>query len=358
MKLSINKSLFENVVSSMQAFLDKKDASSITSHIYLEVKENKLLIKSTDYEIGLSVTIDDISDFIDGKATVNGVNLLGIIRRLKNDVISIETIHNNQLEIKQGRSNFKLPMYNAEEFPLFPKIEELNSLNININNLVNSMKKIIPSIDNNNPKYELNGALIDVKENKTNFVSTDTRRLSVSYLNNSSPKQAQLIIPKKAVIEIGKIFTNNEIKVNYDNTNLVIDSDNVQFFTKLINGKFPDYQRIIPSSFKYNLHIPKNEFIESIKLVTSLFANIKITFSNDKIIFESLDEDSEAKTQLDIGLSVENDFYIAANSKYLLDFLSQVNHETFKLGFNSSNLPFYLEDDKFFTIIMPIILEK
>ncbi|MCK9162482.1 MAG: DNA polymerase III subunit beta, partial [Arcobacteraceae bacterium] len=85
MKLSINKSLFENVVSSMQAFLDKKDASSITSHIYLEVKENKLLIKSTDYEIGLSVTIDDISDFIDGKATVNGVNLLGIIRRLKND---------------------------------------------------------------------------------------------------------------------------------------------------------------------------------------------------------------------------------------------------------------------------------
>ncbi|NLO17251.1 MAG: DNA polymerase III subunit beta, partial [Arcobacter butzleri] len=137
MKLSINKSLFENVVSSMQAFLDKKDASSITSHIYLEVKENKLLIKSTDYEIGLSVTIDDISDFIDGKATVNGVNLLGIIRRLKNDIISIETIHNNQLEIKQGRSNFKLPMYNAEEFPLFPKIEELNSLNININNLVN-----------------------------------------------------------------------------------------------------------------------------------------------------------------------------------------------------------------------------
>ncbi|MDY0321590.1 MAG: DNA polymerase III subunit beta [Arcobacteraceae bacterium] len=358
MKLTVNKSIFENVVSSMQPFLDKKDASSITSHIYLEVSNNSLIVKSTDYEIGLKVSINDISDCSNGKATVNGVNLLGIIRRLKNDNISVQTLANGQLEIKQSRSNFKLPMYNAEEFPLFPELQKLNKLEINIVNLVNSMKKITPSIDNNNPKYELNGALIDIKESKINFVSTDTRRLSVTYLNNSTNNSAQLIIPKKAVIEIGKIFLNNEIEVKYDETNLVISSENIQFFTKLINGKFPDYQRIIPTSLKYNLHIPKDEFIESIKLVTSLFANIKISFSNDKIIFESLDEESEAKTQLDIGLSINEDFYIAVNSKYLLDFLSQVNHETFKLGFNSSNLPFYLEDDKFFTIIMPIILEK
>ncbi|QOG12275.1 DNA polymerase III subunit beta [Arcobacter sp. FWKO B] len=358
MKLNINKSLFENVISSMQPFLDKKDASSITSHIYLEVTNNSLVVKSTDYEIGLKVIINDINNSSDGKATVNGVNLLGIIRRLKNDDISIQTLQNGQLEIKQSRSNFKLPMYNADEFPQFPKLQELNKLDINIVNLINSMKKIIPSIDNNNPKYELNGALIDIKESKINFVSTDTRRLSVTYLNNTNNSQAQLIIPKKAVIEIGKIFLNNEISVNYDETNLVIHSTNVQFFTKLINGKFPDYQRIIPSSLKYNLMIPKDEFIESIKLVTSLFANIKVSFSNDKIVFESLDEDSEAKTQIDIELNINEDFYIAVNSKYLLDFLSQVNHENFKLGFNSSNLPFYLEDDKFFTIIMPIILEK
>ncbi|MCK9337500.1 MAG: DNA polymerase III subunit beta [Arcobacteraceae bacterium] len=358
MKLIVNKSLFENVISSMQPFLDKKDASSITSHVYLEVSQDSLIIKSTDYEIGLKVVINDITDFTNGKATVNGVNLLGIIRRLKNDNISIQTLENGQLEIKQSRSNFKLPMYNPEEFPQFPQMQQLNKLDINIVNIINSMKKITPSIDNNNPKYELNGALIDIKESKINFVSTDTRRLSVAQLNNTTNAQAQLIIPKKAVIEISKIFLNDEITVSYDETNLVVNSSHVQFFTKLINGKFPDYQRIIPTSLKFNLHIPKDEFIESIKLVTSLFANIKISFSNDKIVFESLDEESEAKTQLDIGLSISEDFYIAVNSKYLLDFLSQVNHETFKLGFNSSNLPFYLEDDKFFTIIMPIILEK
>jgi DNA polymerase-3 subunit beta len=75
------------------------------------------------------------------------------------------------------------------------------------------------------------------------------------------------------------------------------------FYTKLINSKFPDYERIIPNSLKYNLSLPKNQLVESIKLVTSLFANIKITFNSTSIIFESLNEDSEAKTQIDINLN-------------------------------------------------------
>merc|ERR1711879_661718 len=111
--------------------------------------------------------------------------------------------------------------------------------------------------------------------------------------------------------------------------------------TKLINGKFPDYERIIPANLK-------NILIESIKLVTSLFSNIKITFKPNSIVFESLDEDTESKTQIDIELNIDNEFYLAVNAKYLLDFLSQTQNEDVKIGFNESNLPFYLEDEKFF----------
>ena len=88
MKFTINKQQIENIVSSMQPFLEKKDASAITSHIYLEVVNNKLNLKATDYEMGLEANIDDITDYEDGKATVNGSNLLNIIRRLKNDNIN------------------------------------------------------------------------------------------------------------------------------------------------------------------------------------------------------------------------------------------------------------------------------
>ncbi|QKF65585.1 DNA polymerase III, beta subunit [Arcobacter venerupis] len=356
MRFVITKNIFENVVSSMQPFLEKKDSSSITSHIYLEINNAKLIIKATDYEIGLESYIDNITDMIDGKATVNGSNLLGIIKRLKNEELIIEASNNN-LVIKQNKSTFKLPTYDAEEFPSLNKSENLKELSISTINFINSIRKITPAIDNNNPKFELNGALLDIKSQKINFVSTDTRRLAVSHLQNITNQETQFIIPKKAIIEIQKLFL-DEAKISYDDTNLVISNEKTKFFTKLINGKFPDYERIIPNTLKYNFPLPKNILIESIKLVTSLFSNIKITFNSTSILFESLDEDSESKTQIDIDLNIEKEFYLAVNAKYLLDFLSMSNNEKIKIGFNESNLPFLLEDDKFFTIVMPIVLEK
>ena len=356
MKFVITKNIIENIISSMQPFLEKKDASSITSHIYIEIINSSLILKATDYEIGLESHIDNINESMDGKATVNGSNLLGIIKRLKNEDIIFESINNN-LIIKQNKSTFKLPMYDANEYPALNTQENLNTLNISTINLINSIRKITPAIDNNNPKFELNGALIDIKNSKINFVSTDTRRLAISNLENMSNKESQFIIPKKAIIEIQKLFLDNAT-ITYDETNLVIANDQMKFFTKLINGKYPDYERIIPQNLKYNLSIPKNILVESIKLVTSLFSNIKITFSSNSIVFESLDEDSESKTQIDIDLNIDKEFYLAVNAKYLLDFLSQTTNEKIVIGFNESNLPFYLEDEKFFTIVMPIILEK
>ena len=320
MRFVITKNIFENVVASMQPFLEKKDSSAITSHIYLEIDNAKLIIKATDYEIGLESYIDNITDTVDGKATVNGSNLLGIIKRLKNEDIIIETSNNN-LVIKQNKSTFKLPTYDAEEFPSLNKSENLKELSMSTINFINSIRKITPAIDNNNPKFELNGALLDIKNQKINFVSTDTRRLAVSHLQNITNQETQFIIPKKAIIEIQKLFL-DEAKISYDDTNLVISNINTKFFTKLINGKFPDYERIIPNTLKYNFPLPKNMLVESIKLVTSLFSNIKITFNSTSILFESLDEDSESKTQIDIDLNIEKEFYLAVNAKYLLDFLS------------------------------------
>ena len=356
MRFVITKNIIENVISSMQPFLEKKDASSITSHIYLEITNGKLILKATDYEIGLESYIDNVNDTVEGKATTNGSNLLGIIKRLKNEDIIFE-VANNNIIIKQNKATFKLPMYDANEYPTLTKSENLKKLDISTLNFINSIRKITPAIDNNNPKFELNGALIDIKNSKINFVSTDTRRLAISYLENKDNQESQFIIPKKAIIEIQKLFL-DEATITYDDTNLVVSNDKMTFFTKLINGKYPDYERIIPQSLKYNLTLPKNVLVESIKLVTSLFSNIKISFNQDGIIFESLDEDTESKTQIDMNLDIDNNFYLAVNARYLLDFLSMTNNENITVGFNDSNLPFYLEDDKFYTIVMPIVLEK
>ncbi|MDX9744491.1 MAG: DNA polymerase III subunit beta, partial [Arcobacteraceae bacterium] len=176
MKFSTNKGKFEQVIASMQPFLEKKDLSAITSHIYIEIINDTLILKSTDYEMGLSSHIDEIENYEEGKATVNGSNLLNIIRRLKNENINFEVIDNN-LHIKQNKTSFKLPMYDANEYPNFPNMETLHKIDINIINVINSIKNITPAIDNNNPKFELNVSLIDIIDDKINFVATDTRRL-------------------------------------------------------------------------------------------------------------------------------------------------------------------------------------
>ncbi len=356
MKFSVSKSIIENIVSAMQPFLNKKDSSAITSHIYLEVQEATLILKSTDYEMGCEATVKDIQNLEPGAATVNGGNFLNILRRLKDDSINFEVIENN-LSIVQKRSSFKLPMYDPSEYPSFPKLENLHSLNIDTFNLINNIKKITPSIDNNNPKFELNGALIDIKSQKINFVATDTRRLAVANLENISNETSQIIIPKKAIVEIQKLFF-DQADIKYDETNLVISNENYTFFTKLINGKFPDYERIIPNNLKHKFELEKSILIESIKLVTSIESKIKISFSPQSVIFESLDDDSESKTQIDTQINIESDFYIAVNSKYILDFLSSTSNEKITVGFNESNLPFYLEDKNFITIVMPIVLDK
>lgn len=354
MKFSTNKGKFETIIASMQPFLEKKDLSAITSHVFLEILNNKLILKSTDYEMGLMSTIDEIKSFEDGKATVNGSNLLNIIRRLKNEDINFEVIDNN-LHIKQNKTSFKLPMYDANEYPEFPNMEKLHKININILNFIHSIKNITPAIDNNNPKFELNGALIDIKDDKINFVSTDTRRLAVSKIENINNKPTQILVPKKAIMEIQKLFF-DDCEIKYDDVNFVVQNKNYTFFTKLINGKFPDYARILPNNLKINLKLNKNLFIEAIKLVTSLKPNIKLTFSSSGIILESLDEDSEAKTQIEEILEITEGFHFAVNSKYLLDFLSTSSHEKFEIGFNDTKLPFALKDNNFTTIIMPVIL--
>jgi DNA polymerase-3 subunit beta len=354
MKFSTNKGKFEQVIAAMQPFLEKKDLSAITSHIYIEIINDTLILKSTDYEMGLSSHIDEIENYENGKATVNGSNLLNIIRRLKNENINFEVIDNN-LHIKQNKTSFKLPMYEANEYPNFPNMETLHNININIINVINSIKNITPAIDNNNPKFELNGALIDIKEDKINFVATDTRRLAISKIENINNKSNQIIVPKKAIIEIQKLFF-DDCEIKYDDVNLVVQNKNYTFFTKLINGKFPDYARILPNNLKVTVKVSRNLFIDAIKLITSLKPNIKITFLQNNIILESLDEDSEAKTQIEEHLDINEPFYFAVNSKYLLDFLSTSNSEKFEIGFNETRLPFALRDNNFTTIIMPVIL--
>jgi len=355
MKIIVSKSIIENILIHAGAFLEKKDTSQITSHICMTAKDNNLTIKATDYEIGFLVQTKNIKIESDGDTTANGKKFLDIIKILKNEDIVLELI-NNYLHITQGHSKFKLPTFDYKEFPEFPKYDETTKIAINSHILIESLKKITPAIDTNNPKFELNGALMDIQENSINFASTDTKRLAVVNIQNNNSKELSLIIPKKAIVEIQKLFF-DEIEIFYDETNLIIISEQYTFFTKLINGRFPEYSRIIPTQLQTNFTLPKALFIEAFKQITTISTDIKLTFFQDTITFESLSDDNiEAKTQINFQTNFTEPFELAVNSRYILDFLSVINNSEFNIGLNESNLPFVLSEDNFKTVVMPIIL--
>jgi DNA polymerase-3 subunit beta len=355
MKLIVQKSIIENILIHASPFLEKKDTSQITSHIYLDASNSNLTIKATDYEIGFFVKTDKVNILEDGNITANGKKFLDIVKILKNGEINLE-LKNNILYISQAHSKFKLPTFSSGDFPEFPSYENKPRISIESHSLIESLKKITASIDTNNSKFELNGALIDIKSDSINFASTDTRRLSIVNINNQGSDELAIILSKKAIIEIQKLFF-DEIELYYDETNLIIRSSQYTFFTKLINGEFPEYERIIPKDITKNLLLPKSLMIESIKQITTISSDVKITFINDLIIFESLSDDNiEAKTEISFSTGFDEPFSIAINSKYLLDFLNVINNSEFNLGLNESNLPFILSDENFSTVVMPIII--
>ncbi|OHE07499.1 MAG: DNA polymerase III subunit beta [Sulfurimonas sp. RIFOXYD12_FULL_33_39] len=355
MKITVQKSIIENILIHVQPFLEKKDTSQITSHVLINVSNSKLTIRATDYEIGLLISTEKVNIINEGNVTANGKKLLDIVRILKDAEINLE-VKNDTLYISQSHSNFKLPTFSYGEFPLFPSYIEKSRILIDSQSLIESLKKITPSIDTNNPKFELNGALIDIKENSINFASTDTRRLAVVNIDNQNSNQLSIIIPKKAIIEIQKLFFDN-IELYYDETSLIIHSNEYTFFTKLINGKFPEYSRIIPKEISKTLTLPKAKMIESIKQITTISTDVKITFLENLITFESLSDDNiEAKTEINYTTGFSSAFVIAINSKYLLDFLNTINGLEFNIGLNESNLPFVLSEGNFKTVVMPIVI--
>ncbi len=354
MKIKAPKQIIESILINLQPFLEKKDASQITSHVLFKSEGDKCVVKATDSEIGLRIITDHILIEAEGTFTANGKKLLDIIRILKEGDITLELL-DDTLIIKQGHSKFKLPTFNPEGYPAFPTAEEKPKISLDSLNLIQNLKKISPAIDTNNPKFELNGALINIKADATDLVGTDTRRLAIATIPSTTQETLSLIVPKKAILEIQKLFL-DQIDIFYDETNLIIANDNYFFYTRLINGKYPDYERIVPSSVKHSVKLPKKEMVDAIKMITTISQDIKMTLLSDVILFNSLSADNvEAKTEIELSTGLQEKFEISFNSRYLLDFISQVDSGEFLMEFNESSTPFIVKEDNFITIIMPIV---
>lgn len=353
MNIILEKNILEKLLINTQAFLEKKDFSQITSHIHLEVKENKLTVKATDYEIGIILNTQELEIQKEGQATANGKKILEIVKHLRDQKIEIKT-KDSELNIKQGNAEFKIPMFTPEEFPSFPDIKTSKSLDINKKNLSKALKQALSSVDTNNPKYELNGMLLNFLGDHYDVVSTDTKRLSIISSNENIKKEAHIIISKKSSIEIQKII-HQESEIFFDKTNLIINNQNILFFSKLINSSYPEYQKIVPSSINHQVVLKRKEIFETLQMIASLSQAVCFYFSGSSLTLTTSEQSqSSAKIEVEIKSQIDS-FTLHVNIRYLLDFLLAIDEETFLIELNEEKLPFVISSNNYKQIIMPII---
>lgn len=357
MKFIISKSMLSNIITNVSSYIDKKDISSITSHIYIKASDGALTIRATDYEIGLTYNIKNLNIEIEGAATANGATILNVLKGLKDEDVIVETM-NNFLFLRQKKAKFKLPMYNSLDFPEFPTTDGKSKFEINSNLFSRSLKKIMPTIDNNNPNYALNGAFIDPKDGYINLVGTDAKRLGLFRLeaNSSSSEASNIIIPKKAISEMQKLnFDSAEIY--YDDSVFIIKNELFEFYTKLINKKFPDYNRVIPTDFKENITMSRDKFLEGIRTISMICDRMSIVIKDSSIVFESLsDDNNEARTEIEYDSNVKEDIKLRVSNRYIIDFLNSIESNTFELSYNNQESAFVVKSDGLINVIMPTVI--
>lgn len=354
MQIKIKKSSFDSVINLISSYLDKKDQSSINACILLEANDD-LLISATDEEVGLRYKISDANILQKGIICINGLKFSNILKGLKEGDILIKA-DECDLFIKQSKSSYKIPLINYEMFYKFPTIENKSKFQTNSLAFSKNLKRILPCIDTNNPKIDMNGALIDIFEDHLNLVATDGRRLAIIELDQKSSKRFSLIIPRKAIVEINKIFF-NDVEIFYDKNIFLAVGENFEFFTKLINSKFQDYLSIIPKEAKEIIKLNRDSFLEAIKSINVISDKTKISFSKEKIEFEDISEgNGAAKHEINMEFDIKDEFCFGINNKFMIDFLSNITTEEFILEFNQSNAPIMLKSENFKTLVMPVMI--
>lgn len=371
MKLKLNNQKLLAAIKKTERFYDKKDISCITSHYLFEADaENSVLkITATDYEFGLTQIIRNVAVETSGRATAPAKKFGDILKKIgKDDEIVLE-VEKNDLFLRVGKFNFNLAMFNYDEFPAL-KLESEYPLNIDSDVFKRKLKLLSHAMDKNNPKLSLNGIHLSVRADKFAFAATETHRLAVSYVEAQNAKTFDINIPAKAVVEIQKLFE-GDVKLFVADTLghneegpcvvkedlLLAKTDEFEFFTKLINDKFPNFERVIPTQINETITLNKSEMRENLKKMAICSNKLAINFRLDgKVIYQSLCFDNDGvRAEFDKALPLRDNFVLGVNADYLNDFLSEVDENQFTLKLNEESTTFIAQSNEFFECIAPIL---
>ncbi len=369
MKAKINKKTLVQTLSHLHSVVEKRNTIPILANVLIEAKDKSLVLAATDMEIAelQSISCEVLQE---GSVTTPAHILYDIVRKLPDEaMIELESIEGKKLEIKTDKISFSLMCLPPNDFPDIHSGDYPEGFEIDTASLRRLIDKTLFSVSTEETRYYLNGIYLhSIKEKETEVlraVATDGHRLS--RLSASLPKNAHnlegVIIPRKTVTEIKKIIDNQDgqVKIQIAKNKIKFSLNNVIITSKLLDGTFPDYERVIPNNNSKELIVDAQEFIAAVDRVSTLSSDrtkaIKFKLSNKalEITAENPDQGS-AKENISVHYNGEN-MEIGFNSKYLIDISRQITGANIKFMLSdklSPTLMFDEEDSLALYLLMPM----
>lgn len=348
--LTINTNILSNAVATASNFTSRD--GDFAGKIVLIGQEGKMEVKASDYAQtiifrGLEFVSSDLTDDSFSAFSIDGKKLSTVLKSAKTAEVQIE-LGKEEIVVKSGRSKVKIEtLAQTQEI----KVSK-GGVAFDFGKEIAHMERILHAVDNNNPKYELNGVFLQSANGVLNIVGTDGKRLSRA--TTESMQNFEIIVPKTAIASAIKLFGGFDVKACIHSSSLSIHTESVEYEARLTNGKYPAWQRIIPQSFKQTITFRRTALVELLK-EASLFDNeLAFEIRNGAIILSDLKKSTVVEETFE---DTNANVYFGVNAKNMLDFLMSYDEDKVQLGFNDSNLPFMLiADSSYSEVVMPILL--
>ena len=369
MEFTINRDVFLKSLGHANGIIEKKTTLPILSNILIEAKESKIKITATDLDIIYFEEITPREIKKEGSTTTSASILYDILRKLQSNAnVELTLLTSNKLKLVSGNSKFNLLCIPSDNFPLSEEDNNQKSFEIFPQKLLKLLEKTKISISNDETRHYLNGIFLHKTklENKSflSGVATDSHRLSFSSIEVDSNIQIEsIILPKKTIFQLIYLLeqSNKTIKISNNKSKIKFEMDSSVLISKVIDGRFPDYNKVIPKGNDKTLEIKLSEFKNSIERVTTVSTDrkegLKMFISKDAVQLSVSNPNSGEGVERINAKFNSDDLNISFNSRYLIDIASQIENESIVVHLKDPGSPVLIMDvlDKnSFHVVMPM----
>jgi DNA polymerase-3 subunit beta len=356
----------------VQGVAMQTNALPILKNILISAKENSFKLKSTDLEIGIITEVRGKVE-AEGEICVEGKIFNNFISLLPQDRVDITT-ENQNLVVKCGVYQTKINTVSAEDFPLIPEVDRSQSIKTEVGLLKKAFSQVLPAVSADDTRPELNGIFFSAEKNILTIAGTDSYRLAERKVILKEPVDFKIkcIVPLKTVKELVRTFGDESqiIEIFVSENQVLFIYNQTEMVSRLIEGEYPDYTQVIPTSHKIKFILDREDFLNSVK-ISGLFAEVgtrSITLNikpqkKQLGLFSAASSVGEGKTELNLTeIDGTGDLKIVFDYRYLLDGLNSIESEQISFTTISESSPVVLRPkpegqdqlEQHLYIVMPI----